>query len=841
MKPMRVPIVAFCALVAAGIAWWWLTGTVAPPALADVPAVPGAAAAATPAAAAPDAGDEPVAVPVRTAVSPRAAPDAAARSLLVRGRCVAAENDAPLGGVEVRVAAVLAGDDPGFEPPPAQQALARGASGADGRFELRVAAPAAGADLRVDLLPADRAAMTGTYDAGAAGGVWDVGDVRFVGLTRVRGDVVDTAGAPVPDARVWLTMVRLDRPRLEFRDSHRATTDARGAFVFAAPVAAGEWYVGVDGTGAMRSPPTTAVPAGPEHVLPLLVERPDPQRAIAGRAVDLDGRPLAGVDLAASGDGAAGRAVSRADGTFTIHRGAPREDRGPAGVALTANSATHDRVRPAKERLSWGQRDVRVEMAPRAELAVRAIDPAGAVVRGTVTVAFVAANDALSHYPRRSVHAELDGAARIVGLRTGTHVLWFRPDAAPHVLQGPVVFTVPHAGELRVDVRPPAAVTVRVTSAAGPVANSDVELLVGATGRPVDGDRPAPWFDGTRSDVLRAPQLTIARGTTGTDGSATLAVAPGSYLLRVRGLGHLPVHRELAVAPGPLAIDVAVGAAAVLHGRLEPAGAVAATWPAGDEPVQRMTVVARAANGTAQLASAPVARDGTFTLGPLPAGAVDVAWSCWQVCTPVHAARIALHLGTVDVPASGGAIERTFAVGELLPGTVDGSVALDGAPLRKAELFLRTDARALGIRVHADDAGRFAARVPPGDWFAVLALPAQPGPGHVILPVPGGCTVRSGATARLAVDARVRTLRLVLRDANGAPLANARVRLQGPPGYARPGSLATDGNGVVAVAPAPYGAFTVVAGTGEHEQRFGPIDVPAAASEHSLELRAAPR
>ncbi|MFY9344288.1 MAG: carboxypeptidase-like regulatory domain-containing protein, partial [Planctomycetota bacterium] len=578
--------VAVTAIVAVAWLCWWRTPApaVAPAtSLVSRPPVDATAPASSP-------------PPVAEAERMPAAPTITA-PLLVRGRCLAVENDEPL-AVTLHV-----GEDDGTEGALGSDDLATAASGTDGRFEFGVAFAGA-KDLRLLATAPGRAPVSCRREGSQAGEVWDVGDVRLTLAARVSGEVVDATGEHVAAAQVALRMLGPELPAMSFRSTHLATTDAAGRFAMTAAVAAGEWYVGVDGTGALLTPRKTQVPAGGEHFVRIEVERPDPRQAITGRVVDSAGAPIAGAGLAAYGEGARGRAVSAADGTFLLHRGPPHFDRGKPGVELTAQAPSFEQVPAAGATVGWGQRDVVLVMRPLSTVLVRAIDSRGARLAGfDLLYGQITASGTWLDYAMAKAKPVADGVL-LTGLRSGPHVLLLRPREDGQAVAGPEPFAVGAAAPDAVTVRVPDRVDVQVEvidAAAAPVPQCELDLIARLGDAPVDSGLPAPRLRGLRSAGLRGSrQVALAAGSTDDRGIATLAAPPGRFSLFARCRTHLPVTQQVVVVANQPRIRVVLEAATVLHGRLTPVELLPAFGIAESKPERRLAVVARGpAAGTA--------------------------------------------------------------------------------------------------------------------------------------------------------------------------------------------------------------------------------------------------
>lgn len=800
---LRVLVVAFVAAVLA--AAWLLVRTNATPLPNDLGAgstvaslEPAASAASLPAA--------------REAVTPSA--NAAALAVVVRGRCLAAEDDRAV------VAHVRIGVDDG-EPVEvagalAHEALAAATSDGDGRFVCTVPLPAV-ADLRVHAESQGRAAAGARERSLAPGSTWDLGDIRLARAAGVRGVVVDASGAPVADVEVGLMMLGHEPPALQFRESHTAVSDARGAFVFAEPVAAGEWYVRVERTGALRTPRKLQL-VGEAVDVRIEVERPDPAAALHGRVVDEAGAPLGGVELSAYGEGSRGRAVSGADGTFVLAKGPPHFDRGEVGIELLATLAGHEQTSPTKNAVAaWGRRDVVVVLRPLADVVVRAVDPRGASVWPfALTVGKLGSGgDTWSVRSLASQRAG-DGCVVLPRLPSGDYALLLVPQDQALAIAGPVRFHVDAHSEREqvVRVAERAAVAVEVVDVRGaPVPACTVELLASFSANAADGALAAPDLAAVRIPAVPGPrQVALAQAATDHAGRATLSAAPGPFLLRARCTTHQTASQPIVVAPNGGIHRCVLTDAAVVYGRLQPLALLPTLGLGQAKPERRLAVAA--VQGKQQVARAEVAADGTFALGPLPLAMVTLQLQAWLPANAVSNQTIPHALGDVD-GATLGRSERTFDVAAFAPATATGLVLWDGQPLRHGQFFLqRLSPEPLRlVRVPTDGDGRFRTLVPPGTLGPLLSIPSDPGPGHVSLPLDERHVVAAGGSLELRIAAAPRSLRLRVLQPDGAPLANTRLLLTAP-GHQRPGGFATDAAGRVDVALTPYGAFTITAKVG---------------------------
>jgi len=731
---------------------------------------------------------------------PTSAGGTAAASCLVVGRCVQAP------GVvldEVSVAMVADGER-GRVP------LAATHSGADGRFALS-GAPA-GQPLRVELTAPGRASVVVEQHEVAPGSRWDLGDVWLPELGRLRGEVVETSGAPVPRAIVRLLHTASTSTNWSWSGSREAVCDDAGRFEFAEPLAVGEWYPMLVGTGGLIAPRRVPVEPGDEgRFLRIEVMPVDPARSIVGRVVDGDGVPLAGADVTAHGDGHRGEGRSGPDGTFVLPCAGPSFDRGESGVVLDVRSDTHELASPGgKARVQWGRHDVVLVVQPfgstRVRLAMPNDQPPPA---GRWRVHRVLPEGALLDLVRGAARAEPGPLLRLQSLRRGEHVVWFVPEEPTLPIAGPLRFVA--NGPLTTaehELPWPAVGVIDVVVEDGtgrPFASSTIEL-VQPVGRPAEPAKVALPLRPPGQPVGRALQVQVATAVTDARGTVRVELAVGDYLLRVSGGRHRPAHRLVRATPAGERIVVVAEAASVVHGTLTPQGLVQAAWASVDAGGSPPSVLAFDEHGV-ELGRAPLARDGTFELASLPPGPVALRAWLWAPCGGSEPQRVDYGLGTVVVPPASD-VRSSFDLGEQQNGTVTGTVWLDGQPVPSAHLFAwrMVPEPTWMARLSGDAAGRFAAALPAGEYTFALAVPHQPGPGHVIVPWTERHQLAAGGSldVRLEQTTRRKVVR-VLRDRQ--PVVGARLRFEAL-GYQQPTSLRTDPDGRCAVQmppPAPFG------------------------------------
>lgn len=652
----------------------------------------------------------------------------------------------------------------------------------------------------------------------------------------VRGVVVFPDGAPVEGVKVMLMSARRDIEAIV----RRATSDVRGAFVVE-DLCAGEFYVNADGSGALVQPRTTTIPAGvTAHDLRVVVERPDPATTITGVVVDEQGVPLADVAVSGYGEGFYGTSQTGADGTFTVARAAPRHDDGKPGAALTASKKGREQVTPGpEERVRWGQKDVRVVMRPLPETWLVVRNPAGAPApnydvlwlrrdgRGNLV--------AQSVIPTRVAQG---GRTRLSSLRLGRHVLFVRghPSDPSWRAIGPIEFEVSPAGvPAEVVAQTTAPAELHVTAAGVPSPEFTAELVCDVSGAPCTLDCKCTDFDVAQwTDLQKASWFSMARGAAD-DTGVVLRVPPGRYTLRVRGDGLLPQLHVLDVPAGASHKVLQLARGGVLEGRLGPPEALATVMWEGE--FSHVRVLARPLDGGPAPPAAPVAENGTFTIGALPEGRCALTFE-YPPEAVLGSAVVGAPLGEVVI-RSGQTTRAEFDVRPCMPGTMTLRVTLDGAPMAGAQLFVRRIEPHSAARATADERGIVEKALAPGTYDVLLAIAAQPGPGWHMLPLPDRLQIVAGGTHDYTVAARIRTMRIRLLDAAGRPVAGRRVKVEGQRQYFRVGGLSTDEAGRVEITPAPYGPFTLqlLGDGGAPEVQAGPFELPAAQDRGEADFR----
>ena len=730
-------------------------------------------------------------------------------TLSVTGRCVTAVEARAIAGCLVRL---LIGEDASkrrWRDWPAEDLAGEATTGADGRFSISIPAAATGG-LAVQVRAQGYATRAGAWPRLPSGSVFDLGDIAMPDGISVTGTVREQSGDPVEGATFLLvTTEREEAARLDRKTMFRTVTDAAGRFELPGLVSPGEWYVGVENTGPLVSPRTVKLTTGTtEFGIDVRVETPDAAKTIRGVVVDELGQPLAGIRLNARGEGLMGRTSSGDDGRFVLPPSVPHHDDGKAGVRLSASDPKGQRE-PASSgpsEVMWGQQGLRIVMRELATLTLVVVDEAGRPVSDfdAQVMHRDLESGRIGPGPRAKVRGSKDGRCRLPRMRRGEHHLLVTPLGdrfGPNAVRR---FTEIE-GEMLVQLlaRRPVEVLV-VTSSDGAVVGSQVSIeqpLFDLSSRPAESGRFRPAGGGRLGGGNAF--VTLDEGVTGTNGAATLSVAPGSWRLSVTGKLHVPFQSKIEVTRDMPAFRVVVSDAAILEGTAGPAAILS--------KLERPKILVQCRDPKEAAWGKLV--DGAFEIASLPLGRYSVSAEFTLRSNPAHKGTVTVPLTEVELRA-GGRRQLALDLRVAVPGSVNGQLRVDGRPLVDGHLFLvrQSAGGKVSVRARTDGAGVFHSRLPAGDYTVRLALPAQPGPGWNMLPLPEAFTVQPGEESAPRFDVRIRRIRVRLLHADGAPLVKRRIRLISA-GYFRPGQLSTDADGWVGIEPAPLGEFRIEAPT----------------------------
>lgn len=754
----------------------------------------------------------------RSAAGPGAVVTAPAteRSLVLRGRCVAAADGAPIAS-----ATITLHEDPEGVAGRERRRVASTTTSTDGRFV--VASPC------VDLLVADLTAsgfgtMTGRWRADRPRDL-DLGDVRLLAATIVEGEVVTDRGQPVEAAEMMLATITPEAPGFAPRTIATTETGADGHFRFPDLIPTGDWYAMVKNAGGLIEPRNVHVPAGIDrHFLRVVTTTPDPATAIRGIVVDTNGAPMERVDLRANGDGATGSARTRADGTFLLHRAGQFTDNGERDVLVFVTEPSGDfELATEQPRTRWGANDVRIVMRRFAATTLVVHDAAGTpIADADVFVMRLTPNNVIPRLVR--LRGRADGRVAVPRLGSHRYVVIGRPldGAAPSTPVPLIVENGIAPNEVHVVIAPPENLAVDVVDTNGTaMSGSQVEAILGLVGNPPAPGAQIPRFATARTeDLLRQASLVVAEATTDVNGRAVMPLHDGDWHLRVRGALHTPVVVPAAMRGKGTATRVVVETAGRIVGRCEPLAALAKLRAAagpGDAAIELAAM-----QGTTQGARSVVAADGTFALDGLRAGSWTLRLWAPLRCSDEHTGNYWISLG--DVVVANGTTERSLTIDHALPAIASGTVTLDGAPWPRVQMTLTRDQPRAVVRAVADANGRFRTLLPPGEWLVAVAFAAQPGPGWNNVVLPQRWTAVPDREEERTLAVRTRTAKVRVLDAANVTIANARVRIEASLGYYRPGALTTDANGVVTITDPPLGPFDLLFTAGDREVRVGPIE-----------------
>lgn len=752
----------------------------------------------------------------------------AAPTFALHGRCVLADGETPIADCSVQLRLETGGDKNAtwIDVPTSTQ------SGVDGTFSLGIQHDDWTDTTAVRIHKNGFVPRTARWQCPQLGTTIDLGDVTMLRAISIAGTIVDRSGVAVEDAGMMFVYIPLTgKPSTEAESMLRTRSDAAGRFAFDVPAHPGEWYVGVEGTGALVAPRSIKLATESSFDLKVIVERPDPTFNITGTVADASGRPLAGMRLSATGEGFIGRGRSNTQGRFTIQRAGPIPDDGKAGTLLSVRDPdTHyERVSPqATARLPWGKDGVAVIMRERAGQNIRIVDELGQPVRAYTLFAFRGKSrlGLLKSKTQRGLHE--DGRCRLQGLQEGPHAVVVVPRDESLATTTTIPFAVvplAESPELLVTVKRTVPTTIKVVGSNGDaIANSTIELLQSFGNEPPTATTNAPTL--RTCDQPRTPpaHAVLTTGTTDASGATILQTPPGSWHVRVTGTHHL-CHVQTMVAAAPTTLlQIMVQPAAVLTGRVQPPEAFAQLreLAEGKDPV---AVIVKPHDQKA-LPAVAVAEDGTFTVGGLESGLHKLSLRYWLRTGSVRADNVKLAVADVTVQA-GEATECNIDAKSLLPGTVTGRIVAGGEPLANVHCFLRRNGPGsfLHLRIDTDSDGRFTGLVPAGDYGFSMTYPAQPGPGWLSIVLPDEWQLAPGQTHTIDFDVPLRRVLLRVIDADKTPIPGTRVRIVRK-GYSLPGGLKTNERGEVEVFPAPLDAFQVEVSIDGKKRRLGPFDLP---------------
>lgn len=707
----------------------------------------------------------------RTVVEPPSIEHAADRVIL-RGRCLAAEDGAPLADVETRLRAFFAGSQDLAAL--AWQAPAPARTGADGRFEFAVAAHPL-ARFTLSCWRTDRLMRSNQWEPGVlAGTVLDLGDVVMESGHRILGRVVDEQGSGVARVRVQLESLAL---------GSRSEDDGR--FEFESAVPEGSWPLDIQSPACdLLGPELLEVGAagGP----PDFVVRVRVREAIRGIVVDEQGLPIAGARVGVLTEEGWQResCTANPEGEFTLYR--RESEANPTVIEVSGLAATSTQFPGA---YPWGASGARFVVRRARAVEIRVVEKGTGTPVEEYAVLTMRDREATEFTGPRHAGRHLDGRLDLDGMQEGENLLMVVPASLELMPCLPVMIRVSDSLEepVVVELRRLQPLQVLVCLRDGtPVAGTTVRMLDHAP--PYEGG----WIDPRTSN--RSPHAginearVISIGVTGVDGLTSVRVPPDATEVYLHASGeHLPVGMSL-IRPleqaAPLRVVVSRG------------GTIRGVVRMPPDQVGRFNVLVQYEDrknwqNAGPRTLEPLGADGSFRYDALEPRLYRVflarrrdfksnGWSVdgWYAMDEL-ATEVLLAAGeerVVDLDAmdyADGAIEAVFL--------------LDGAPAARATVALsrrpaveRNDGWLSYGTFLTDTEGRLTVEgLMPGEYFAHLEL-SGPAREKLELSSERTFTVAPGARERVELRFKQRRVRLlVVAEEDDQPLGGRRCAVNG--------------------------------------------------------------
>jgi hypothetical protein len=636
-------------------------------------------------------------------------------------------------------------------------------SDATGRFELRDL-PAGTFDLLVRA-PGFAPLTVPSLAVPEGKGATDLGTVALGPGAALQGLVVDAQGNPIAGAEVRAKAAQQE-PLLILRTRDAgpadAVTAADGSFLLADRSPGESLTLAVThpsyGPGSL---PGVAVPAAAPVRIVL-----QPAGQVAGRAVDGDGKPVAGAAVLLSEEEPASLGGQAAMfGSGRLHRGTTDDEGGfsfdgvsPGAFRLSARAPRYQEAELTNLELKAGQDLTRLEIVLRAGATVegRVLSPDGPAPDAEVTVVQSSTGD-FGPYSSLRATTDGDGQYRIDGIPPGKHTLEARAEGYRRAVRD-------------VDVAPRT-----------PAVDFDLERGLEASGRAVDdGGAPVP---GAQVTLVAGREFMNAQRTlTEADGGFRITgLQEGSYTLRASKDGY-------ASDPKGVPVTLAGASATGLEVRLSGGGAVT-----GRLTGLEFSQLSRVRVSISLLYVGRVDPEGSYRIPNLPPG--DYTVTAVVPDTALHAeGRVTLAPGAAEAK-----LDLQLGNGH----TLTGVVLSNGEPLAGASVALVKTGTATSQSALTDYEGGFR--------FGGLD------DGHYDL----GVGTPRGAQHRESVDlAGDQTIRVELHTASlagrvidstdASPVAGAAITLQAggdqPPSF---NGATTDARGAFRLLEVGDGAWTV--------------------------------
>ncbi|HEX5050843.1 MAG TPA: hypothetical protein VFZ65_03645 [Planctomycetota bacterium] len=803
--------------LALGLAWLFGEGATEPNA-ANSPHTP----AAPPAEAAADVTIDVAAVPAASTAQPDTTtrtevavptPPAANRDATLRGRCVDADG-VPIAGCSVTLNGWGANSErtdawlrdhatpPEWTNPPAQT------TGDDGTFSFTFWPPPP-FQFALRLGKEGRAARNGRWSKIDEGSTVEVGDVAMQPGVRLTGRVVDEVGKPMPGVLVNARAkepgggARFEMGRVGAETTNQARTKDDGTFELRYWLAPGRYslYSLANYKQTDLGEVDLSADRPLEDVTLVLASKPAVP-TIAGRVLDENGQPVRGayihcLESASSASMGFSRTTSGGSGAFTIER----DEGAPAEVFVKAERDGYDSAKTASS-VPWGTADVELRLQRGGSLTVHVTDEANQPVEN-YTVRVIPRNTGRfsSDDPRVRAHGPyVDGTTTIPGITVGQWTVMVEFPSATALLTRIEQIEITTRSGARIDLRAETAKTrtLRVIDASGePVAGTKVQLCQPLAGA-FDADTIVCAAD--RLWNIHGPEtaLLVFEGSTGSDGTVALS-GPGTMALGllVLGPGHVPkCEADVYLSrPEPLVVTVSQGAR--LTGTAGPPDALAelrrlaglgAGEPFGAAHRPHMQLRQGSGRGATSLprrgdaeATFGIGDDGSFDIAGLPPGSWLASVSYTRALganTWTSAAQMVAQVTLTD----GATTHLDVDLQSMLPGTLEATVTLNGAPQANAQVSLQST-HGLGpdgqvdqgwSNVTTDANGRFTFLGRPGTYAATLYRNVAGATGGRLFAA-AIATVARATTTRQDFAFWSGTLEITLLDGVGKPVPDVPI------------------------------------------------------------------
>lgn len=660
----------------------------------------------------------------------------------------------------------------------------------------------------------------------------DRDEYRFedVVLSRIapgRVHVVDQHGAPVPFVDVFVNAqgTQAFRPRQAARSQ---TGDDGWTSEFPMPL--GDVRIGlrrlpVDFAVGDDTEVRSRVTGGDCEIV---LQRPAPETVVAGRVVDEQGDPIAGgwVQLLRARDGvpvALGHQLCDADGRFVVP--VPPAAQGPFRVMGGVRQGSGQECDKTCER---GDKEVLLRLLWPDGLALTVLDAkTGAPVEDFGVVCFRVHEE---NYGWISGDRDLrenghhpGGVVFLDRLEPGANRLMVVPQGEEYLPCGYLPVRIAERGATKQQVRldRPAPVAVHVAFGDGSPAHASRVLLLARLSADKNWTRLLPLPYGSSHWLGR---LVLATATTDEHGVARLPWQPWRepVIVRAEGPGHQVAEVELAgVEPGGAAVEVRVSLGATVIGRVSGMDRLAelAVDPMGlplPDKVSRVrpaVVLRNCADGELLEDPSgdafPIGGDGRFVCRDVPPGRWQVLFQHLVMEQGYGSAieRIQRRPLAEVVTLVGREVETSFDLATVLPGSLSGSVFLDGVRVEAQQLtWMEWSVDHLGrpVRNGGFSSERFLQ--PDGTYRIGRLWPAE---FDVVAEIDGRnyhlperIAVAAGQQVQQDLQYRRLVARIRLLRANGKPLTDRLVRVGDD-------MFSLDHDGWFTVDPAPSSRFEV--------------------------------